>query len=111
MPSKLAPVGSRDLVDFDAIGVATLPYLPLLVARWLPDGRREGHEWIARNPTRADRRPGSFKVNLRSGRWADFANDQKGGDAISLAAHLYGLSQLEAARKLAGMLNLDAAVR
>jgi hypothetical protein len=56
-------------------------------------------------------RPGSFKVNLRSGRWADFANDQKGGDAISLAAHLYGLSQLEAARKLAGMLNLDAAVR
>jgi hypothetical protein len=38
-------------------------------------------------------RPGSFKVNLRSGRWADFANDQKGGDAISLAAHLYGLSR------------------
>jgi hypothetical protein len=83
----------------------------MLVKRWLPDGRREGHEWVARNPTRADRRPGSFKVNLRSGRWADFANDQKGGDAISLAAHLYGLSQLEAARKLAGMLNLDAAVR
>jgi hypothetical protein len=111
MHSHLAPCRARGGVDFEALGAAVLPYLPMLVKRWLPDGRREGHEWVARNPTRADRRPGSFKVNLRSGRWADFANDQKGGDAISLAAHLYGLSQLEAARKLAGMLNLDAAVR
>src|SRR5829696_6927590 len=94
-------------VDFRAVAAAALPHLPVLAKRWLPDGRREGPEWVARNPTRADRRPGSFKVNLRTGRWADFATDQKGCDAISLAAHLHRLSQLEAARKLADMLGLN----
>jgi hypothetical protein len=94
----------RGSVDFHTIAAAALPHLPALAKRWLPDGRREGHEWVARNPTRADRRPGSFKINLCTGRWADFATDQRGRDAISLAAHLHGLSQLEAARKLADML-------
>ena len=91
-------------IDFRAIAAAAVPHLPALAKRWLSDGRREGHEWVARNPTRADRRPGSFKVNLRTGRWADFATGEKGRDAISLAAHLHGFSQLEAARKLADML-------
>jgi hypothetical protein len=94
-------------MDFAAVAAAALPNLSVLVARWLPEGRREGREWVARNPTRADRRPGSFKVNLVTGRWADFATGHKGGDAISLAAHLHGLSQLEAARRLAEMLDLD----
>jgi hypothetical protein len=93
-------------IDFVAVNRAALSTLPALVQRWLRDGRREGHEWVARNPTRVDRGPGSFKVNLRTGRWADFATGERGGDAISLAAHLHGLSQLEAARKLADMLGL-----
>jgi hypothetical protein len=78
--------------------------MPLLLARWLPDGRRYGREYVARNPTRADRRAGSFKVNLATGCWADFATGEKGGDAISLAAYVFGLSQAEAARRLAAML-------
>src|SRR5687768_5544486 len=93
-------------VDFGEIACASLPHLGAMVARWLPDGRRCGNEWVARNPTRADRHPGSFKVNLRTGRWADFATGERGGDAISLAAHLHRLSQLEAAQKLAGMLGI-----
>ena len=93
-------------VDFSAIAAATRPVLPLLVARWLPEGRREGREWVALNPTRADRRPGSFKINLVTRRWADFAAGDKGGDAISLAAYLHGLTQLEAARRLAEMLGM-----
>ncbi len=93
-------------IVFTAIASTARPMLPLLVARWLPDGRREGQEWVARNPTRADRRPGSFKINLATGRWADFATGDKGGDAISLAAHLHGLSQVEAARRLAEMLGI-----
>src|SRR3712207_1184520 len=91
-------------IDFAGIAAAARPCLPALARRWLPHGRREGHEWVARNPTRADQRPGSFKLNLRTGRWADFATGQKGGDAISLAAYLFGLSQAEAARRLADML-------
>ena len=95
-------------MDFEAINAAALPHLPTLCARWLPDGRQKGHEWSARNPRRVDRRPGSFMVNLVTGRWADFAlPDARGGDPVSLAAYLSGLSQAEAARSLAAMLGLD----
>lgn len=97
-----------DRVNFSRVAAAARPNLSLIVKRWLPEGRREGNEWVARNPTRPDRNPGSFKINLRTGRWADFATGHIGGDAISLAAYLFGLSQAEAARKLAGMLNLCA---
>jgi hypothetical protein len=60
-----------------------------------------GNEWVARNPTRNDHRLGSFKVNLRSGRWADFATGDCGGDLISLRAYLDGVRQSEAARRIA----------
>ena len=93
--------------DFAAVNAAALPHLQDILARWLPDGRRRGAEWVARNPTRADHRPGSFAINLRTGRWADFATGDKGGDPVSLAAYLFGLSQGEAARRLAGMLDLE----
>jgi hypothetical protein len=72
----------------------------------LPDGRREGREWVARNPRRADRSPGSFKVNLATGRWSDFATGDKGGDLISLAAYVAGCSQSDAAARLADALGL-----
>ena len=95
-------------MDFEAINAAALPHLPTLCARWLPDERREGHEWSARNPRRVDRRPGSFKVNLITGQWANFAlSDARGGDPVSLAAYLSGRSQTQAARALAAMLGLD----
>src|SRR2546423_13882559 len=97
----------RRSIDFDAVNQAARSSLPSLLAQWLPDGRREGHEWVARNPTRSDRALGSFKVNLRTGYWADFATGDKGGDAISLAAYLHGLSQLGAACKISEMLGLS----
>ena len=78
----------------------------LLLRRWLPDGRLEGHEYLARNPRRSDRRPGSFKVNITTGRWADFATGDKGGDPISLVAYLADVSQSDAARLLARMLGI-----
>jgi hypothetical protein len=67
----------------------------------MPGGKRIGREYVAKNPTRPDRRAGSSKVNLQTGRWADFATGDKGGDAVSLAAYLFGLRQSEAARRLA----------
>jgi len=74
--------------------------MPRLCARWLPGGRRLGNEWVARNPRRSDRQLGSFKVNLLTGRWADFATGDKGGDPISLLAYLRSISQGDAARLL-----------
>ena len=61
---------------------------------------------MARNPRRSDTRPGSFSVNLITGKWADFACDAKGGDVVSLAAYLGGISQGEAARNLADMMGV-----
>jgi hypothetical protein len=98
--------GSR--IDFDPVNRAALARLPDILARWLPGGQLEGREFVARNPRRADRRPGSFKINLDNGRWADWASGDKGGDPISLAAYLAGCGQFEAACRLAVMLGIAA---
>lgn len=94
-------------IDFRKISSAAAARAETIVKRWLPDGRREGPEWVTRNPRRNDRRAGSFKVNLRSGAWGDFATGDKGGDLISLAAFLFNLSQKEAAERVADMLGID----
>ena len=88
-------------LDFAGINDAAMASLPALLARWLSDGRIEGREYTARNPRRADRHNGSFKVNLDTGKWADFATDDRGGDPVSLLAYLEGCLQSEAARRLA----------
>jgi hypothetical protein len=49
-------------IDFKEINEAALNALPTLLARWLPAGKRIGKEYVALNPTRADRHLGSFKV-------------------------------------------------
>jgi hypothetical protein len=61
-------------IDYAGINQAALTSIPALIQRWLPDGRREGSEWIARNPHRTDHHLGSFKVNMRTGRWARLRN-------------------------------------
>ena len=94
----------RQLMDIADVARRALPLATVLCARWLPDGRRIGREWVARNPRRADRRPGSFKVNLVTGRWSDFATGDAGGDIVSLAAFLFGLSQVESARRINDMI-------
>lgn len=98
---------SKPRVDFATINAAARSSLPALLGRWLPDGRRLGHEWVARNPRRADRKAGSFSVNMRTGAWGDFATGDKGGDPISLAAFLAGTNQADAARGLARMLGIE----
>ncbi len=95
-------------LDFAAINREALAAFPAVLARILPGGKRVGAELVARNPRRADRRLGSFKVNRSSGRWADFATGDRGGDPISLVAYLADVSQGEAARLLARMLGIEA---
>jgi len=95
-------------VDFEAIRAAALLTAASLLAAWLPKGRREGAEWVPRNPTRADDAPGSFKINIATGAWADFATGDKGGDLIALRAYLDGTNQAVAARRLAADLGIEA---
>jgi hypothetical protein len=95
-------------IDFQHINDAARTALPSLLGRWLPGGHVCGREYVVRNPRRADRRPGSFRINTATGRWSDFATGDKGGDPISLAAYLAGISQAEAARRLAEMFGIEA---
>jgi len=94
-------------INFAEINRVALAAFPAVLARVLPGGKRVGAEIVALNPRRADRRLGSFKINRYNGRWADFATGDKGGDPVSLCAYVEGVSQSEAARRLARMLGLD----
>lgn len=96
----------HERVDFGAVSSAALGALDFIVPKLLPGGYRSAGEWVARNPTRADGRPGSFKVNMKTGVWSDFATGDKGGDAIDLVAYLEGKSKLDAARDLQSLLNV-----
>jgi hypothetical protein len=94
-------------IAFRRIADAALGRADAIVRRWLPDGRRQSAEWVCRNPTRDDRRLGSFKVNVATGKWGDFATGEAGADLISLAAYLFKLSQGEAALKVADMIGVE----
>jgi hypothetical protein len=94
-------------IAFQRIADAARANCAAIVAQWLPSGKRNGHEWCALNPRRNDQRVGSFRINLRTGAWADFAINERGGDLISLAAYLYSLNQAEAALRIAQMLGVD----
>jgi hypothetical protein len=94
-------------IAFRRIAEAALARADAVARRWLPDGRRDGAEFVSRNPTRADRKRGSFKLNLRTGKWGDFATGDRGGDLVSLAAYLFKLSQADAALRVAEMIGVD----
>ena len=99
---------TRGRVDFDGVNRAALTYLSAILQRVLPGGRRMGCEYVALNPRRVDRHLGSFRANLNTGRWADFATGDKGGDVISLVAYVKSFSQYEAANGLSEMLGFGA---
>ena len=83
------------------VAIAALNDAETLVAEWLPDGQRQGSEWVARNTVRADASPGSFGVSLVTGKWNDFADsDAHGGDLVSLLSYLRGCRQVEAAMQV-----------
>lgn len=93
-------------INFGVVNAAALAVLPSLLRRWLPDGKLVGREFEARNPTRADNRRGSFRINIETGKWSDFAIGDKGGDPVSLAAYIAGTGQVEAAQNLTVMLGV-----
>lgn len=88
-----------------------------LAAELAPDGVRRGPEWVARNPTRADGKIGSFSVCVagpRAGVWADFAEGGRAGgaagDALDLVAYCRcGGDKKAAVRWARSWLGLDGA--
>ncbi|MDZ4211648.1 MAG: hypothetical protein U1C59_08040, partial [Methylotenera sp.] len=89
------------------VAVAALSSIDSVLGNWCAGGKREGHEYVALNPNRADSTSGSFKINLNTGAWADFAIDKSGGDLVALVAYLEGLTQFEGAKRLGAFLGIN----
>jgi hypothetical protein len=82
-----------------------------LVQELLPHGREHRGEWVALNPTRGDRTPGSFAIHLdgiKAGVWADFRTGDR-GDALDLVAYVkYGGNLRDALEWSRGFLGLES---
>lgn len=89
------------------VAAAALNSIDSVLGNWCAGGKREGHEYVALNPNRADSTSGSFKINLNTGAWADFAIDKSGGDLVALVAYLEGLTQFEGAKRLGAFLGIN----
>jgi hypothetical protein len=97
--------GSKPLSgsDFSTINQFARANTLAIVKQLLPGGKVIGHEYIVRNPKRADKSAGSFKIRVsgpKVGVWCDFADNAKGGDPVGLVAYVKSLSRAEAARWL-----------
>jgi len=88
------------MIDFTGLAQRLLASAESLVPEWFPEGKRQGAEWCV--GSLAGEPGSSLKINLHTGRWADFATQESGGDLISLYAAKLGVKQLEAARELNG---------
>ncbi len=85
-------------IDFDGLALRLLDRARELLPVWLPGGKFRGHEFVCGDLAGE---PGeSLSVNVQSGKWADFATGEKGGDLISLYAAIHRLSQGDAAKAL-----------
>ena len=86
------------MIDFARINAAALGCFESLLCEWLPGGKRRGGEFICGDLS--GNAGGSLSVNLRTGLWADFSGDARGGDPVSLLAAIRNCSQADAAREL-----------
>ena len=86
-------------INFAALSDALLARVEQLVPQWLPGGVVRGHEYVC--GSLAGGSGSSCSVNLVNGRWADFANEEKGADLIGLYAAINGLTMGKAAVQVA----------
>lgn len=87
-------------LDFSGLNQRLLGDIRSLLSSWLPGGKLVGQEYCCGDlrGTKGD----SLKVNIESGKWADFATGDKGGDLISLYAAINGIDQKQAYENLSG---------
>ncbi len=95
-------------LTIEEVSALALQKIDLVLEHWLPGGRYRGAEYLPLNPTRDDKKPGSFSVNRTTGKWAEFADDKKGTDLVSLVAYLEGVSQRRACDRLAQFIGITA---
>ena len=87
-------------MDFESLGRTLLNNCVSYLTEWFPEGKLTGKEYVCGNLSGATGK--SLKINIDSGKWADFASGEKGGDLVSLFAAKHGISQGDAFKKLGG---------
>jgi hypothetical protein len=85
---------SKALPSPEAIEEDALYYADEVLAEIVPGGELQGDEYVVLNPTRDDAELGSFKFNISSSLWGDFATDDHGKGFISFAHYIYGFDNL-----------------
>ena len=71
-----------------------------ILKRIIGAGRVEGGDYVALNPRRCDKKAGSFRIDIASGKFHDFATGDRGGSVIDLAAFVFNCDIATAAQKL-----------
>jgi hypothetical protein len=98
-------VSASGRIPFDAINAAGLAQLGALLASWFPAGRVVGNEYLI--GSLGGDKGESMSINLGTGKWADFATGDGGGDVVSLrAAMAHRNDRVAAARELASVLGI-----
>lgn len=100
-------MSGKQKLDFKKINSLALAQAENVVSQYAPNGKLDGREWVACNPSRRDNSAHSFSVNVDTGLWADFATNDKGGDLVSYVAHCLRISQGDAYKTLAHFLGLS----
>jgi len=81
-------------IDFEKLKTDLAGQILQLAEHLVPGGRVEGHEYLMLNPLRQDSQLGSFKINIVTGQWADFAANEKGSDIISFTKYIKGFQNM-----------------
>lgn len=84
--ADLPPIKFKELAD------ALLARADHLVPAWLPGGAHRNGEWVCAGL--GGGAGSSCSVNLKTGQWADFAGDDRGGDLVSLYRAIQGIDSM-----------------
>lgn len=87
-------------IDFNQLAGELLASSKTLLSQWFPAGKIRGPEFVVGDLSGSA--GDSLSINWRTGKWADFASGEAGGDLISLYAAMHGIGQLDAAKALGG---------
>ncbi|MBI4997282.1 MAG: DUF927 domain-containing protein [Rhodocyclales bacterium] len=95
--------------DIQRIASAAAAHGPVILDRWLPGGKRQGKEYLVRNPHRDDGSVGSLSVEIATGRGGDFATGEVFGDFVGCVAFALQCGMSEAAEAVAEFIRLPPA--
>lgn len=94
-------------LDFKRINEVALNNVTSVLNRFASGGRMLGCEYVLKNPTRTDKKPGSFSINTGTAVWKDFATNDSGVGLIAFVAYVQQLTSKEAAQQLSDYLGLS----